>query len=167
MVGWVFLQTKATENAQTKFSRWRRDKGRFYSADGFTAFRLGFRINHDDLPALLLRGLMPAGGDIDRYHYEPLAQSKPSLRARRITKGWGLNGRAAYMDTVLAEAAHNIEDGLTEQEVPVFHWMMSTGDRRNQSELARDLDLTKGALSKIIKRLSGQFRDWCNQRGKI
>jgi hypothetical protein len=91
----------------------------FYSADGFTAFRLGFRVNHDDLSALLLRGLMPAVGDIDRYHYEP-AQPKPSLRARRITKGWGLNGRAAHMDTVLIEAAHDIEDSLTEQEVPVF-----------------------------------------------
>lgn len=139
----------------------------FYNTDGFTAFRLGFRINHDDLPALLLRGLMPAGGEVDRYQCKPTAGTKPSLRSRRITKGWGLNGRAAYMDPVLMDAAGDIEDKLTEQEVPVFHWMMSIDDRRNQSELARDLDLTKGALSKIIKRLSSRFREWCNQHGKI
>jgi hypothetical protein len=110
---------------------------------------------------------MPDGGAIDSYHHEAKFNTKLSLRARRITKGWGLNGRAAYMDAVIMEAAQDIEPRLTEQEWSVFNWMMADDDKRNQTELANALSLTKGGLSKVRKRIADMFRQWCAERGKI
>jgi hypothetical protein len=138
----------------------------FYSGGGFTAFRLGFRINHDDLPAILLRGLMPDAGPIDVYRHDKKPNPKVSARIRRITKGWGLNGRAAHMDSALVQAAQEIEPQLTtEQDWAVFNWMMSE-DRRSQTKLADALGLTKGGLSKARRRIAEMFRVWCAEHYK-
>jgi hypothetical protein len=70
------------------------------------------------------------------------------------------------MDQMLEEAAVEIEDGLAEDEVPIFNWMMSE-DKRSQCDLAREHGFTTGNLSKIKGRIADKFLDWCNRNGKI
>jgi DNA-binding MarR family transcriptional regulator len=96
-----------------------------------------------------------------------LKVSIPSFRVRRICKGWVIDQRRMrLMDNILAEAAVEIEDGLAEDEVPIFNWMMSE-DKRTQSDLARQRGLTKGNLSKIKGRIADKSMEWCNRNGKI
>lgn len=135
---------------------------------GFIAFRLGSRLSYAELCKLLrTHGLTPNGESVDRYDVNEPRIPRPSLRVRRICKGWAIDPRRMrFMDQTLEEAAVEIEDGLAEDEVPIFNWMMSE-DKRSQSDLAREHGITTGNLSKIKGRIADKFVDWCNRNGKI
>jgi hypothetical protein len=67
----------------------------------------------------------------------------------------------------LVEAANALSPQLNDSAIAVLDWMLGQideSDSRNQTELAKDVGITKGAVTQARDKLTGMLEAWCDKQ---